>query len=340
MDMPAAIRAVIEGRNLAPAQMTQVMRTIMTGEATAAQVGGFLVGLRMKGETVEEITAAAQVMRELAHKVEITAAHVVDIVGTGGDASGTFNISTCSALVASAAGATVAKHGNRAVSGKSGAADLLEAAGVKLDMPLERLKACIEQVGIGFLFAPQHHSAMRHAIGPRREMAVRTIFNVLGPLTNPAGAPNQVVGVFSSELVRPIAEVLRNLGSQHILVVHAQDGMDEISISSVTEVAELKNGQIECYQITPEEFGLARAPLDSIRVGSPAESLALIQRVLANQPSPARDIVCLNAGAAIYVAGCADSLAAGIARAHSVLADGAAAYKLEQLVAFSQGRTA
>ncbi|HXH01758.1 MAG TPA: anthranilate phosphoribosyltransferase [Candidatus Competibacteraceae bacterium] len=338
MDMPSAIRAVVERRDLSAAEMTQVMRIIMTGEATPAQIGGFLVGLRMKGETVEEITAAAQVMRELASRVRVEGAHVVDIVGTGGDASGTFNISTCAALVAAAAGATVAKHGNRAVSGKSGAADLLEAAGVKLDIPLERLEACIARLGIGFLFAPLHHGAMRHAIGPRREMAIRTIFNVLGPLTNPAEARNQVVGVFSAELVEPIAQVLKNLGSHHALVVHADDGLDEISISAPTQVAELKDGQIRSYTIRPEEYDVDRAPLAAIRVAGSQESLQLIRRVLANEPGPARDIVALNAGAAIYAAGLAPDLRAGIDKALAALADGSAAYKLERLVAFTNGR--
>lgn len=337
MDMPGAIRSVIEGRDLSAAEMAQVMTTIMTGEATPAQIGGFLVGLRMKGETVDEITAAARVMRELATRVRVEGAHVVDIVGTGGDAAGTFNISTASALVAAAAGARVAKHGNRAVSGKSGAADVLEAAGVRLDLPLERLETCIATLGVGFLFAPMHHSAMRHAVAPRREMAVRTIFNVLGPLTNPAGAPNQVVGVFSDELVETLAEVLRNLGSHHVMVVHAADGLDEISINAPTRVAELSAGEIRTYIIGPQQFGFAPAPLESIRVNGAEESLALVREVLANRPGPARDIVLLNSGAAIYTAGLAESHAAGIERARAVLADGSAARKLDELAAFTRG---
>ncbi len=336
MDMQTAIREVIDGRSLSGEDMTTVMRTIMTGEATQAQIGGFLVGLRMKGETVDEIAAAARVMRELASKVTVSGPHVVDIVGTGGDAAGTFNVSTASSVVAAAAGARVAKHGNRAVSGRSGAADVLEAAGVKLDLPKERLEACIEQVGVGFLFAPQHHSAMRHAIGPRREMAVRTIFNVLGPLTNPAEAPNQVVGVFSAQLVEPIAQVLKDLGSHHTMVVHADDGLDEISIGAPTRVAELRDGEIHTYSIEPEQFGIARTDLAAVKISSSAESLAMIRQALSGAPGPARDMVVLNSGAAIYVAGLADSLGEGIKRAATVIDSGGAMAKLDALIAFTQ----
>jgi anthranilate phosphoribosyltransferase len=233
MDMQAAIKAVTEKRDLSGEEMQQVMRTIMTGEATQAQIGGFLIGLRMKGETVEEI-AAASVMRELASGVEVLGDHVVDTCGTGGDAASTFNISTTSAFVVAAAGGTVAKHGNRSISSKSGSADLLEAAGVNLNVTPEQVAQCVMEVGVGFMFAPAHHSAMKHAIGPRKEMGVRTIFNVLGPLTNPAGAPNQVIGVFAREMVEPLANVLNKLGSNHVLVVHSEDGMDEISIGAPT----------------------------------------------------------------------------------------------------------
>ena len=259
MDMPAAIRAVTERRDLKGDDMRVVMQTIMTGQATPAQIGGFLVGLRMKGETVEEIAAAAEVMRSLATPVPVNdKTHLVDTCGTGGDASHTFNISTTCAFVAAAAGAKVAKHGNRSVSSKSGSADVLEAAGVNLDLSPAQVAHCIEKTGLGFMFAPKHHGAMKHAIGPRREMGVRTIFNILGPMTNPAGAPNQVLGVFSMNLLEPLAQVLQKLGSRHVLVVHAEDGMDEISIGAVTQVAELKDGVVRRYSIQPEQFGLKR----------------------------------------------------------------------------------
>ena len=242
MDVQSAIRAVIERRDLDGAQMTAVMHAIMTGECTPAQVGGFLVGLRMKGETVEEIAAAAAVMRRLATRVEVDRTHLVDTCGTGGDAKGTFNVSTASALVTAGAGARVAKHGNRSVSGRSGSADVLETAGVRLDLPPDRVARCIDEAGVGFLFAPAHHGAMKHAVGPRREMAVRTVFNVLGPLTNPAGALRQVIGVFARDLVEPLARVLLELGSEHVMVVHSEDGLDELSLGAPTHVAELRGG--------------------------------------------------------------------------------------------------
>lgn len=336
MDMQTAIRAMTERENLSAQAMTDVMRLIMTGEATPAQVGGFLVGLRMKGETVDEVAAAAAVMRDLATQVKVDKTHLVDTCGTGGDASGSFNISTASAFVVAAAGGRVAKHGNRSISSKSGSADVLEAAGVNLELKPEQVAACVNEIGVGFMFAPLHHSAMKHAIGPRREMAVRTIFNVLGPLTNPAGAPCQVLGVFSRDWVRPLAEVLQQLGSEHVLAVHAEVGLDEISISGVTYVAELKNGAINEYEIRPEDFAMQPAELEQIRARDAADSLAIIQRVFANVPGPARDIVCLNAGAAIYVAGLAATLAEGVARAAEVIASGGAAAKLEALVARSK----
>ena len=335
MEMQAAIRAVTERRDLSAEEMTAVMRTIMTGEATPAQIGGFLIGLRMKGETVDEIAAAAKVMRELATGVKVTGSNVVDIVGTGGDAINTFNVSTASTFVVAAAGGTVAKHGNRSVSSKSGSADLLEAAGVNLDLTPEQVAQCINDIGVGFMFAPKHHSAMKHAIGPRKEMGVRTIFNVLGPLTNPAGAPNQLLGVFSAELVEPLAEVLNKLGSHHVLVVHAEDGMDEISIGAPTRVAELKAGQVSTYTITPEQFGVERGDIKQLVVSSAEESLAIINAVLEDQPGPARDIVMLNAGAAIYAADLADTLDAGIRLADTVIATGKAKAKLEALVKLS-----
>jgi anthranilate phosphoribosyltransferase len=336
MDMPSAIRAVIERRNLSGDEMRDVMRLIMTGQATPAQIGGFLVGLRLKGETIEEIAAAAGVMRELATPVDVSGPHLVDTCGTGGDGASTFNISTASAFVVAAAGGKVAKHGNRSVSSKSGSADVLEAAGVNLELTPEQVARCVNEVGVGFMFAPKHHGAMKHAIGPRREMGVRTIFNLLGPLTNPAGAPNQVLGVFSDQWVEPLAEVLQRLGSEHVLVVHAEDGMDEISIGAPTHVAELKEGRVRVFSIQPEQFGLKRGDMSKLAVTSPAGSLEMIESVLKDEPGPARDIVALNAGAAIYVAGLAPDLGAGIETAQAVIASGAARKKLQDLVALSR----
>ncbi|MGE5154032.1 MAG: anthranilate phosphoribosyltransferase [Bdellovibrio bacteriovorus] len=336
MELREAIARCIDRQDLSAEEMTEVMRTIMTGGAFPTQIAGFLVALRMKGETVPEIAAAAAVMRELATGVDVQGIDfLVDIVGTGGDASGTFNVSTTAMFVAAAAGCHVAKHGNRSVSSKSGAADVLEAAGVRLNLAADQVARCVREVGVGFMFAPGHHSAMKHAIGPRRELGVRTIFNVLGPLTNPAGVPNQVLGVFSESLVQPLAEVLQRLGSRHVLVVHARDGLDEISIGAETEVAELREGVIQRYQIAPESFGLARAPLDAIRVQDPGESLAMLRDVLANRPGPPRDIVLLNAGAAIYAAGRASSMAEGVTLADAAIASGEAERRLERLVALT-----
>ncbi len=336
MDMPAAIRAVTEERDLSEEEMHSVMKAIMTGEATPAQIGGFLIGLRMKGETVDEITAAAKVMRELAARVDVSGPHLVDTCGTGGDAANTFNISTASAFVVAAAGGKVAKHGNRSVSSKSGSADVLEAAGVNLELTPEQVAQCVNEIGVGFMFAPKHHSAMKHAIGPRKEMGVRTIFNLLGPLTNPASAPNQVLGVFSNQWVEPLAEVLGRLGSEHVLVVHAQDGMDEISIGAPTFVAELKGGKVETYNIAPEDFGIKRGDVEGLGVDSAEESLEVIKRVFTGEKSAARDIVQLNAGAAIFAAGLTDSLADGIVNAGQVIDSGAAGEKLQALVDLSQ----
>jgi anthranilate phosphoribosyltransferase len=335
MNMQEAIRAVIERRDLNPEEMTQVMGSIMTGEATPAQIGGFLIGLRAKGETVDEVAAAAGVMRKLVTRVEVDDEYLVDTCGTGGDASGTFNISTASALVVAAAGGKVAKHGNRSVSSHSGSADVLEAAGVNIDLTVDQVARCINEYGVGFLFAPKHHSAMKYAVGPRREMGVRTIFNVLGPLTNPAGAPNQVVGVFSSDWVVPLAQVLAKLGSRHVMVVHSADGLDEISVGADTQVAELRAGEVKTTSITPEHFGMKRADLSRLRVQSAAESLAMIKGVLDDRGGPARDIVALNAGAAVYVAGLVDSHEAGVERALEVIANGAARIQLDELVRFT-----
>jgi anthranilate phosphoribosyltransferase len=335
MDIQSAIRAVTEHRDLSGEEMTSVMHTIMGGEATASQIGGFLIGLRMKGESVEEIAAAATVMRELALPVQVQAEYLVDTCGTGGDGSSTFNISTASAFVAAGAGAAVAKHGNRSASSSSGSADVLEAAGVNLDLTPEQVARCIQEAGVGFMFAPKHHGAMKHAIGPRKEMAVRTIFNVLGPLTNPAGAPNQVVGVFSLDLIEPLARVLARLGSRHVLVVHAEDGLDEISIGSDTHVAEFRDGSIHIHRIHPEQFGMESAELSSLTVSSPEESLETIQAIFDNNDGPARDIVALNAGAAIYASGLAADLTAGVEAAITSLSSGAARERLAKLVALS-----
>ena len=335
MDIQSAIRAVIERQDLDGARMSGVMHGIMTGGCTPAQIGGFLVGLRMKGETVEEIAAAAAVMRRLATRVEVGKTHLIDTCGTGGDTSGTFNVSTASALVAAGAGARVAKHGNRSVSGRSGSADVLEVAGVRLDLPPERVARCIDEAGVGFLFAPAHHGAMKHAVGPRREMAVRTIFNVLGPLTNPAGALRQVIGVFARELVEPLARVLGALGSEHVMVVHSEDGLDELSLGAPTHVAELRDGTVRCHTLDAVTLGFTPAPIESITVDSPQASLGMIQSVFAGAPGPAADITVLNAAAAIYVSGIASSLEDGIDRARASIVSGRASDALDRLVAIS-----
>jgi len=336
MNIQKAIASVIEGQSLNTEDMIAVMRQIMTGECTDAQIAGFLVALRIKGETVEEITGAATVMRELATGVSVSGDHLVDIVGTGGDGISTFNISTASTFVVAAAGGKVAKHGNRSVSSKSGAADLLEAAGVRLDLSAEEVARCVDTVGVGFMFALNHHSAMKHAIGPRKELATRTVFNLLGPITNPAGVPNQLLGVFSKQWVRPIAEVLKDLGSEHILVVHSADGLDEISIADETFVAELKDGEITEYTISPEQFGMGRSALTDLKVADAQESLALIQSLLSGTEGGASDIVALNAGAAIYAANIASSLEEGVKIAQDVLASGTAAEKLKELAQVTQ----
>ncbi len=335
MDMQNALAAIIDRRSLNETQMLEVMNIIMSGQATAAQIGGFLVGLRMKGETVEEITAAAKVMRELVTPVPVDGSQVIDIVGTGGDGLSTFNISTTACFVAAAAGAKVAKHGNRSVSSKSGSADVLEAGGVNLQLSPQQVAHCIETLGVGFMFAPAHHSAMKYAIAPRKEIGLRTLFNVLGPLTNPAGAKRQLMGVFAPEWLEPLAAVLRNLGSEQVMIVCAEDGMDEISLAAPTRVAELKQGEIRTYRIQPEDFGLKSRDLCEIVVNNAAESLEMFCGVLQDKPGAARDIVLLNAGAAIYTAGLCDSLAEGVAKAEAALHSGEAATKMAALVQLS-----
>ena len=336
MHIQAAIAKVLDRNDLSLDEMQQVMRQIMTGEASDAQIAGFLIALRMKGESIEEIQGGAEIMRELSTKVTADPANLVDTCGTGGDGSQLFNVSTASAFVAAAAGAKVAKHGNRSVSSKSGSADLLEAAGVKLDLTADQVAKCIAEIGIGFMFAPAHHGAMKYAIGPRRELATRTIFNLLGPLTNPASAPNQLLGVFDPTWLRPLTEVLQRLGSSHVMVVHSKDGLDEISASAATDVCELRNGEISEYKVGPEEFGLSAVPLESLSATDPETSLGLVKQSLSDLNSGAATIVSLNAGAAIYVSGVADSLAEGVAMAQDAIASGLARNKLAELVDFSR----
>jgi len=336
MNINQAIKAVIEKKNLNESDMLDVMNSIMTGQTTDAQIGAFLVGLSMKGETIEEITASAKVMRSLATPVEIKSnKYLVDTCGTGGDGLGLFNISTASAFVVAAAGGKVAKHGNRSISSKSGSADVLESAGVNLNLSPSLISECIAQIGVGFMFAPAHHSAMKHAIGPRKELAVRTIFNVLGPLTNPAKAPNQVMGVYDKNLVEPIANVLKELGSRHVMVIHSDDGLDEFSIADKTYVAELKDGVVSTYSVHPEDFGLTLGDLKDIRADNADASLALITEAFSGRNGTAKSIISLNAGAAIYVSGLTTSLQSGIDRANQVLSDGSSQKKLDEYIKVS-----
>ena len=333
MNISEAIKAVISRQNLNESEMHDVMNSIMTGQTTDAQIGAFLVGLSMKGETIEEITASAKVMRALATSVELSSNdYLVDTCGTGGDGLGLFNISTASAFVVAAAGGKVAKHGNRSISSKSGSADVLEAAGINLNISPELISQCIEEIGLGFMFAPAHHSAMKHAIGPRKELAVRTIFNVLGPLTNPAKAPNQIMGVYDKSLIEPIANVLKGLNSRHVMVVHSKDGLDEFSIANTTYVAELKDNNISTYTVHPGDFGLEEGNLDSIKAENAEQSLALINEAFSGKKGVARDIIALNAGAAIYVSGLVSSFDEGVKKANQILSDGSAQDKLDAYI--------
>ena len=336
MDMHSAIRSVARGVDLDREQMNSVMRIVMQGDATPAQIGAFLTALHIKGETVDELTAAAIVMREFAAAVSVRSDKVVDTVGTGGDAAGLFNVSTACALVAAAAGITVAKHGNRAATGKSGSADVLEAAGVCIDLTPDQVGETIDHVGIGFMFAPTHHGATRHAVGPRREIGVRTIFNLLGPLTNPAAARWQLVGVYEQRWLRPLAEVFGNLGSIHTLVVSSFDGLDEISIADSTPVCEFYKGELSEFVISPEDYGIERQALSSIKVESASESLALIHSALSGEKGPAYDMVALNAGATLYAADVVISIGDGVDRARTVLDAGDAVSKLEELASYTQ----
>lgn len=332
----AALNALLARKDLSRDEMLSLMRQIMGGDFTPVQIAGLLIALRAKGETVDEIAAAAEVMRELATKVPVKGdEHLVDTCGTGGDGAHTFNISTASALVAAAAGVKIAKHGGRSVSSSSGSADVLEAMGVNMALTPDQVAQCIETVGVGFMFAPNHHSAMKHSAPVRRELGVRTLFNLLGPLTNPAGAKNQVMGVYAKELALPIAHALKQLGARHVMVVHGGDGMDEITITTETYVAELKDGGIMDYAIDPEEFGMKLGSAADLTAHDPEEAKAKLLAVLDNAHGACRDIVTLNAGAAIYVGGKAETLAAGIHRAHHAITSGDAKAKLQELIAFT-----
>ncbi|MFO7762788.1 MAG: anthranilate phosphoribosyltransferase [Wenzhouxiangellaceae bacterium] len=329
-----AIKHVAIGQDVPAALMQDAMHQVMAGEATPAQIAGLLIGLAAKGETVDEIVGAAQVMREVASGIAGLPGPLTDIVGTGGDGASLFNVSTASAFVAAVGGARIAKHGNRSVSSKSGAADVLEAAGVKIDLSSDQVRRAVETLGVGFLFAPMHHSAMRHAIAPRKELGVRTLFNLLGPLTNPAGATRQVLGVFEPRWLVPLAEALGALGSEHVLVIHSADGLDEFSIAAPTDVAELRAGKVTQWRFDPADVGISGA-LDALKVEDAAGSLALIRSALGGQPGPARDIISLNAGAALYVAGQAETVALGIAAARGILDSGDALELLERYADWS-----
>jgi anthranilate phosphoribosyltransferase len=330
-----AIAKLIDGQHLTQAEAAGVMDEVMSGEATPAQIGAFLVALRVKGETVDEIAGCASVMRQKSTKVITRHPVVVDTCGTGGDASGTFNISTTAAFVLAGAGLCVAKHGNRAMSSKCGSADVLKALGVNIDLPPERVGRCLDEVGIGFLFAPMLHAAMKHAVGPRREIGTRTVFNVLGPLTNPAGAKRQLIGVYGPALTETLAEVLLRLGAERALVVHGADGLDEITLTGETKVSELRDGKVRTYRVTPEEFGLRRAAPQDLRGGDEGTNAQILLDVLRGAEGPKRDAVLLNAAAAVCAGGLADDIAGGIPIAQKAIDSGRALEKLEQLKAMS-----
>ena len=336
MNIQQAIARLVESADINSEEMQAVIRQIMGGEATPAQIGAFLVALRVKGETIDEIAAATQVMRELATPVSIDADYLVDIVGTGGDGANLFNVSTAACFVAAAAGAHVAKHGNRGVSSSSGSSDVLQQLGVNLELTPEQVARCVESVGMGFMFAPMHHSAMRHAAGPRKELGLRTLFNMLGPMTNPAGVKRQLIGVFDPGLCRPMAEVLKRLGSEHVMVVHSHDGLDEISVAGPTHVAELRDGNISEYELSPQDFKMPLYELDELTVASSTESMAMIREALAGKHPAATAMVTLNAGAAIYVSGVAATLADGVQIADDVIASGAALQKVGELSQFTE----
>lgn len=340
MTIQQALAALVDGNPLSRADMAAVMRQVMSGEATEAQIGALLVALRMKGETVDEIAGAAQVMRELATPVQVSGEHLVDLVGTGGDGANLFNVSTGSSFVAAAAGARVAKHGNRGVSSSSGSSDVLEFLGMPLDLSPQQVARAIDEVGVGFMFAPAHHSAMRYAVGPRKELGLRTVFNILGPLTNPAGVRRQVIGVFDARLCQPLAEVLQALGAEHAMIVHAGDGLDEISIAAPTQVTELRSGEISSYRIEPGDFGLQQRSLDGLAISGAPASAELIRAALrgadGEAAGKAADMLALNGGATIYVSGVTATLAQGVTLAEDVLASGQAAEKLSAFIDFTQ----
>ena len=332
MNIREAIERLVNRVDLSESEMVEAMNQIMTGEATPLQVASFLTALRMKGETVEEVTGAARVMREKAHRVRVGSKTVIDTCGTGGDQKGTFNISTTAAFVVAGAGINVAKHGNRSVSSQSGSADVLGALGVKVDAPKERVEECIAKIGIGFLFAPLLHEAMKYAVQPRRDIGIRTIFNLLGPLTNPAMATHQLIGLYSGELVGMIAHVLQNLGSACAMVVHGMDGLDEISLCGPTKVAELRGGQVKEYSLEPEQFGLQRCRMEDLHGGNAEQSAAIVRNVLRGDKGPARDVVMLNSGAALFVSGSATSVQDGMRLAAESIDSGKAREKLAHLV--------
>ena len=336
MEIKEALSEIIKGNDLSREDMSSVVLQILEGRSTDAQIGAFLVALNIKGESVNEVVGAVNVMRELSEKVEASSHHLVDTCGTGGTGVGIFNVSTAAAFIACACGAKVAKHGNRSATRSSGSADLLEHAGLSLELSPKDVSRCIEEVGVGFMFAPAHHSAMKHTIGPRKEMGLKTIFNLLGPLTNPAGALNQVIGVYAKKWVRPIAEVLKELGSNHVLVVHSKDHLDEISIAEETYVAELINGSIKEYVIGPEDFGFIKKPLDSLMVSSASESLSIIKQGLLNKNYAASSMIAMNSGAALYASGVAGSLKEGVSVAKNCVESGEGLKKLDELVVFSK----
>ena len=332
MEIKQALPLIINQQDLTRDVMRDVMRQIMSGGASDAQIGAFLVALRIKGESIDEITGAVEVMRELVIGVEIYGDNLVDIVGTGGDESNLFNVSTASTFVVAAAGGRVAKHGNRSVSSKSGAADVLEAAGVNLNLNAEQVAQCVDQIGVGFMYAPSHHSAMKHAVGPRKELALRTIFNILGPMTNPAAVKRQLIGVYDRALCRPMAEVLGRLGAEHVMVVHSADGLDEISIAAETFVAEFKDGLLTEYSVFPDDYFNERQSLSGLSVLDAQESLSIITSALGGELPSAANLIALNAGAALYVAGCAESIQDGFVMAQQSITSGAASAKIDQLV--------
>jgi len=341
MDIQKALARLSEKQDLSTEEMVDVMRQIMSAGSTDVQIGAFLLGMRIKGETIDEITGGVQVLREFASGVQVSGPHLVDIVGTGGDGANLFNVSTAACFVVAAAGGRVAKHGNRSVSSSSGSADVLEAAGVRLDISPEQVARCVNELGIGFMFALMHHSAMRHVTVARNELGLRTLFNILGPMSNPAGLTRQLIGVYDRALCRPVAEVLQRLGSEHVMVVQSDDGLDEISLAADTHVAELKNGEIREYALQPEQLGFKREPLQDLVVDGVDSSLQLLTAALGGEQDErsrrAANLIALNAGAALYVAGIADSISDGVVLANNVLSSGAGLEKLQQLAAMTQG---